>query len=222
MPGFPSFESGEPQRVSDDPVIPDDLTTKLAAVNVLLQSISESPVASLDTSLSVDVAAAVQAIDEMDRKIQTKGWHFNREDALTLSPSEDGTISLPANCVWVSNAYWTSTGLAVRVAQRGNSLYDRDNHTYLFTQEVTVDMVQKLTWEEMPEYARQAITEAAVDVFQVRLQGSSIIKATSEKAVQGAMALLEQREDEADEQNNIGGNAFVGNTLYGGPRRRLR
>jgi hypothetical protein len=202
-------------------VLPDDLTTKLNAVNVLLQSIGESPVASLDTSLSVDVAAAVQTLDEITRSFQTKGWHWNREDALTLAPDVNGNIQLPANYLWVANAYWSSTGAPCRVAERARMLYDRDNHTAIFTDSVDLDLVVKLEWEEMPEYARQYITIAAARQLQARLQGSSIVNRVTEDEVNAALALAEQREDEADEANSIVGNRFTQNVLGDrGVRRR--
>jgi hypothetical protein len=34
------------------------------------------------------------------------------------------------------------------------------------------------------------------------------------------MALMEQREDEAEEQNNVGGNRYVDRVFNRGPRRR--
>jgi hypothetical protein len=75
-------------------------------VNVLLQSIGESPVASIDTSLSVDVAAAIQTLDEVDRAVQIRGWHWNREDSYELTPDGTSEVALPANYLWVGNAYW--------------------------------------------------------------------------------------------------------------------
>ena len=201
-------------------VLPPDLTTKLAAVNVLLQAISEAPVSSIDAEESVDVADALSTLAEFERSVQTKGWHWNREEDLVLAPDVDGSIQLPANCLWVANAYWTPSSTPVRVAERARKLYDRDNHTSIFTDSVTLDMVVKLEWEEMPEYARQYITIAAAQAFQARKQGSALVDRVTEKEVQAAWALIEQREDEADEQNSIGGNVYTSNLLHGRVRRR--
>jgi hypothetical protein len=51
-------------------------------------------------------------------------------------------------------------------------------------------------------------------------KGTSIIERVTEKAVQGAYGPLEQREDEAEEQNNVGGNRYVDRVFNRGPRRR--
>lgn len=202
-------------------VLPPDLTTKLAAVNVLLASISESPVSSLDASQSVDVSTASATIDEVDRAFQAKGWHWNREDGLELNPDSGGEIALPSNYLWVSNAYWVANSSPVRVAERGRKLYNRDAHTYIFQDGVFVDLVLKLEWEEMPDYARQYITIAAAELFQARSQGSSIVERVTRTDVEAKMALCEQREDEADENNNIGGNQYTQGVLGNrGVRRR--
>lgn len=200
--------------------LPSDLTTKLAAVNVLLSTIAESPVSSVDTSISVDVAAAVNALDEVDRALQTKGWHWNREESLSLSPDGSGEIVLPDNYLWVGAAYWTGSTSPVRVSERGRKLYNRDDHSYIFANPVSLDLVLKLDWEEMPEYARQYITIAAAELFQARQQGSSIVERVTRSDVEAKMALIEQREDEAEENNNVGGNRYVISTLGSRVRRR--
>jgi hypothetical protein len=86
---------------------------------------------------------------------------------------------------------------------------------------VSLDLVLKLEWEEMPEYARQYITIAAAELFQARLQGSSIVEKVTRGDVEAKLALVEQREDEAEENNSIGGNRYVQNVLGNrGVRRR--
>jgi hypothetical protein len=201
-------------------VLPPDLTTKLAAVNVLLSTIAESPVASLDTSISVDVATAVGALDEVDRALQTKGWHWNREDSLELSPDGSGEIALPENYLWIGAAYAVDNSSPLRVSERGRKLYNRDDHSYVFANPVALDLVVKLEWEEMPEYARQYITIAAAELFQARQQGSTIVERVTRSDVEAKMALLEQREDEAEENNNIGGNRYTLSVLGNRVRRR--
>lgn len=201
-------------------VLPPDLTTKLAAVNVLLSTIAESPVNSIDVSQSVDVATAIGSIDEVDRAFQTKGWHWNREDGMSMAPDTDGQIVLPANALWIGAAYWQDSVTPVRVAERARKVYNRDDHTFIFTDPIFLDLVVKLEWEEMPEYARQYITIAAAELFQARQQGSSIVERVTRVDVEAKMALVEQREDEAEENNSIGGNRYVQTVLGTRVRRR--
>jgi hypothetical protein len=135
-------------------------------------------------SLSVDVAPPCRPSTRWTRSFQTKGWHWNREDSLELAPDGNGDIALPANYLWVANAYWLDSSSPCRVAERARKLYNRDDHTYIFTDSVALDLVVKLEWEEMPEYARQYITIAAARQFQARLQGSSIVETASPDEVE--------------------------------------
>lgn len=199
--------------------LPPSLTDRLLAVNILLQSIGESPVNSVEISEAVDVAAASQAIDEIDLSVQSQGWHFNREEGITLTPNSSSEIVLPANCLSVAQAYpGPHSG---KLGERARKLYDRGNHTYKFTAPVQLDLIVRLEWEELPEYARRYITIRAAQLFQGRIQSSRIVGEVQQPEVDEAKAVLEQREDEANPQNAISGNAQVLSRLHGrGVRRR--
>lgn len=200
--------------------LPADLSSKLKAVNTVLSAIAEAPVSSLDTSQSVDVSSAVGILDEINLAVQSRGWHWNREEQLSLSPDPDGKIALPENCLWVANAYWEN-GAVARVVERARALYDRTNHTNVFTEAVVLDMVVLLDWEEMPEYARRLITIRAAKQKQGRHQGSSLVDQITDAEVGDALATMEQREDEADPKSQVYGNLDVKRTLSArGVRRR--
>ena len=53
--------------------------TQLEAVNVLLTTIGEAPVNSLSGKQTTDVAIAQQVLNEVNREVQSRGWHFNTE-----------------------------------------------------------------------------------------------------------------------------------------------
>lgn len=198
--------------------LPPSMSDRIDAVNVLLQAIGEAPVSSVDTSEAVDVAAASNALDEFDRAVQTRGWPWNREYAMELSPDSNGNILLPANCLSMTRAYPASG--SGRIVERGRKLYDQENHTYTFTESVKVDMVLKLDWEELPEPARRYITIWAAQQYQGRLQTSAGVDRILQAAVDEARAQLGHSEDEADEANVITGNAYVASRLHGNINRR--
>lgn len=202
-------------------VLPPDLTTKLAAVNILLQSIGESPVNSVDVSQAVDVASASATIDEVALSVQSEGWPWNSETSLPLGPDTGSLIQLPNNCLFVGCAYWEGNpGTPAPITERARQLYDTENHTYLFTQSVLVDMVLKLEWEEMPEYARRYITIRAAQLFQGRIQSSRIVQLVQQPEVDSALAVLEQARDKADPLNSITGNRQQFSRVYGRNMRR--
>lgn len=202
-------------------VLPSDLSTELAAVNVLLRVIGEQPVQSIDPVESADAESARDTIQEWSRSVQARGWHWNREDAFPLSPNSDGEVLLPANCSFVSKAYWDAHGSSpCKFSERGRKLYDREHRTYVWTSDVYVDMILQLEWDELPEYARQAIIYKAAHDFQMRELTSSTVARVTEEDVSLAWATLEQREDEADTANAVTGNKHVQNSLSGRLQRR--
>lgn len=194
------------------------MSDRIDAVNVLLQAIGEAPVSSVDTSEAVDVASASNCLDEFDRAVQAKGWPWNREYAMILTPDSNGNIPLPANCLSMTRAYPASG--TDRIVERGRKLYDQTNHTYAFTSAVTVDMILRLDWEEMPEVVRRYITIWAAQQFQGRVQTSAGVDRILDTAVEEARAQCGHSEDEADQHNSITGNAYVYSRLHGNLRRR--
>ena len=75
-------------------------TSELQAVNTLLSIIGEAPVNSITGNTGVDVSIAVQILDETNVEIQSRGWHFNTEEEVTLSiDSSNSKIPVSANVV---------------------------------------------------------------------------------------------------------------------------
>jgi hypothetical protein len=202
-------------------ILPPTVPDKLFAVNVLLQAIGEAPVNSIEVSESVDVAAAVQTLDEISLAVQSKGWHWNREHGMSLSPNSEGNIVLPTNNLRVVKAVREASSLPERVAERGTRLYDQSNHTYQFTEALKVDLILFLAFDELPAYAIRYITIRAAKQFQGRLQTNSLVDRITDEEVADAITTMEQAEDEAQTHNSITGNAQNYNRTHGRARRRV-
>lgn len=202
---------------------PAALTTQLKAINTCLSAIGESPVNSLDTSGSIDVANAQGVIDEVTLAVQAEGWSWNIETNFTLSVTTKNIIPLPDMCLSVSSAYWSpGTPPCQTLVERNRQIYDSEAHTFTFTKPVIVDMLVYLSWEEMPEVARRYITIRAAQQFQGRYQSSSFVNSITEEEVARARTLLEQMEDVVNPHNSIYDNPETYRRLYGrGVRRRL-
>jgi Tail tubular protein len=203
-------------------ILPPTLPSKQDAVNVLLQAIGEAPVNSIEVSESVDVAAAVQALDEISLAVQTKGWHWNREYGLKLTPNSQNQLVLPDNTLRVVKAYDEAPQLPRKVAQRGARLYDQQNHTFTFDDPLLVDLILFLAYEDIPAYAARYITIRAAMQFQGRLQTNSSVTRITEDEVAQAVAIVEQAEDEAQTNNGINNNTEVYSRVHGRARRRTR
>lgn len=136
-------------------------TTELEAVNALLHTIGEAPVNTLTGSLPVDASMARRLLHRKSRTLQTKGWAFNQDLDLPLSPMTDGTIPVPNNALSIDPVYRDR-----RLTIRAGKLYDRTLRTDVFTSPVLVNITYFLPFEELPEYARQYITVSAGRQFQ--------------------------------------------------------
>jgi hypothetical protein len=167
-------------------------TTKLEAVNIMLSSIGDAPVNSLTSGL-VDAEMAETILDATSRDVQSQGWHFNTEINFTLAQIANGEVPIPSNCLKVDQIAGQSDRDLI---QRGRKLYDRNNHTFIIGENVKVDMVLLLDFEELPEAARRFVTLKAARVFQDRAVGSAELHGFQEK--DEMRAWVEMRDAEAD------------------------
>jgi hypothetical protein len=185
--------------------------TELDAVNIMLSTIGESPVSSLAADAStVDVSLARQILREVTIQVQETGWHFNTEIGWVMAPTAEGEILIPANCVQIDSS---GTSAALDVAMRGNRLYDRVNHTFVFTTSVTVDMIILLDFSEIPQAARHYTTIRAARVFQQRIVGSDALSSYTEKDELRARAALKKLDSNTADYNILSGSWSVARVL---------
>jgi hypothetical protein len=147
-------------------------TTELEAVNSMLATIGEAPVNTLDNSGLIDVAQARATLAEVSRKIQAGDWHFNREDNYILTPDYNGIIQVPFGVLKIDTVMESQD---IDITVRGNKIYNRKDHTFVFEKALHVDMTVLLEWEDLPEPARQYIVARASREFQRRVVGSGTL-----------------------------------------------
>jgi len=145
-------------------------TTKLEAVNMLLEGIMESPVNSVDGSGLQEADLASVMIDRVSREVQKKGWHWNTLINYTITPDTDGNIILPSATLGVDTM---GPSCNLDLVQRGSKLYDRENNTFEIGKTVTTELVLNLPYDELPENARWFIAVRATRKFQQKQLGSS-------------------------------------------------
>lgn len=170
-------------------------TTELEAVNTMLAAIGESPVSTVDDTGVVDAVMAKQTLDSTSRQVQSRGWHFNTEPGVVLTPTFPGKeLIVPSTTLRVDPVDTTKN-----LVQRGKKLYDLKNRTYKFDDEVEVDMVVLLPFEELTEPARWYITQRASRIFQENTVGSELIEQFAFRNETQALAQLHEAElDNAD------------------------
>lgn len=186
-------------------------TTELQAVNVMLGTIGESRINSLEASSAVaESAIARDLLQEVLVEVLSKGWHFNTEYDFPLSPdTQTKEIRLPSNCIECD----TSPSPHVDVAVRGNRLYNKKTHSYSFDSSLKVEMIVLLTFEELPQAAREYIKIRAARKFQKRFLGSDTLDGFTEEDERTAKALLEKYDARTADYNILSGSYDVARIL---------
>jgi hypothetical protein len=165
--------------------------TKLEAVNVMLGTIGESPIATLNSTGSAYVAIAKAVLDEVSRDIQAEGWHFNTQNKVALARDVGGKIPVPSNALKVDVSLYHSDK---DITERNGYLYDLINHTDVFTDTLYCDIVFGLDFEELPQVARRYISLRAARIFSARVLGDEDIYRTASAEESEAKAAFESAE----------------------------
>lgn len=178
-------------------------TTELEAVNIMLSGIGESPVNSLATEVTADVSMARHILQEISKDIQCEGFQWNTEDNYPLTPDIHGHILLPPSAVRVH----FREADAREVVLRGNQLYDRIGHTYIFPKRVVIfcTITLILPFEQLPEAARRYTTLKALRVFQERVVGSNQLSQFHQADEVRARTLMLSEERRQDRPNLLKG-----------------
>jgi hypothetical protein len=139
--------------------------TELDAVNLIRGSVGKAPVSSLTTT-NPDVIAAQLRLKNSCTELQTKSWWFNTELSFQLSPNTTDEILIPNNALEVRTqdpfTYLTT---------RGNRIYNPRDNTYKFTEPVTVEMLLRLDFSELPYVAANFVQYDAARKFQADFDG---------------------------------------------------
>lgn len=137
----------------------------LEVINACLGTMGETPLSSLADPHSYK-AAAQACLDRVDKRIQAKGWWFNKE-RITIPPSAiDSKYYLPGDVIELQadDVQW---------AQRGRLVYDKERGTYTGTTPIKVGIVRRLDFDIIPEVVAQYIGMSAVLEFQKSYDGDS-------------------------------------------------
>jgi hypothetical protein len=137
--------------------------TELECVNKMLLLLGEAPVVTLDDLTFAEASLARQVLQEDSVSIQQQGFYWNTLN-LTLQPDISGYIYLPEGTLRMD-----PVDKASYYIKRGNRLYDGENNTYVIAEDVEVELIQFLSWDEVPEVVRHYITIKAARRFLTRM-----------------------------------------------------
>jgi hypothetical protein len=187
-------------------------TTELEAVNLMLWSIGESPVETLDDATLSDAESALALLRRSNRLIQTAGWHFNTDRKRLFTRDVDSFINLPPETLEVDTDgcnNWRD------VQNRAGKLWDSDNNTFVFTEDLKLNIVLLKPFTEIPQAARDYITEEAGCIFQTGAVGSDLLYKFSEERKMQCRALLLRADNRTKDPNMLTGSSTVAQMVYG-------
>lgn len=142
------------------------VSTELDAINLILSGIGEAPVNSLTESESIDVDNARSLLSTVSRSIQRQGWQFNTVSNVTVMP-DTNSKKIRYNPSWIKIA---ATNGEVLV-KRGDFLYNLSENTDTFTDEIQLNIIEALDFEDLPDEFKAFITAEAAILFQARYLG---------------------------------------------------
>nr|WP_316651525.1 hypothetical protein [uncultured Gellertiella sp.] len=170
--------------------------TLLQAVNTLLQAVRVASVMSLDTDdLNTDASSAKDAIEEASREVQLRGYEFNTSYDYTLLPNPAGEVELPLNTLKV-RAIRCKTR---RLVKRGLKLYDNRKNTFTIGENVEVDLVSFLPFDDLPESFKLYVTGLAARRWCLPKMPSGSTFQYTEEMLKAALVLAEQEDAEGSD-----------------------
>ena len=152
--------------------------TELSAVNSILGSIGQSPITALnDTALqNPEISFIYNLLQEVNKDVQTTGWHFNTQTKVKQSPDANGNYIVPVDAI----LYDISDGQIDRnrdVVRRSGKLYDLVHQTDVFTQDFYFDIISLLPFTDLPPaIQRYIIARASVRAAVQLVSNADLVK----------------------------------------------
>jgi len=188
--------------------------TELDAVNMMLMSIGQSPVNTITSTGIKDVAVAELMLHNASRAIQSSGWAFNTDFAVTLTPDGNNRILVGTNVMHIDptdpSEDWVQRYDATNTAM---SLYDVVNQTFDRTTPLDCDIHYFYAFEQIPQVARDYIALVAGQQFQAQNVSSELLFRFEEKDITLALGRLMRAQSLTKDRNVFQGVGCV-NQIY--------
>ena len=178
--------------------------TKLDAVNLMLASIGQTPLNSLDTSGIRDAAIAELSLDMTTRQVLSSGWSFNTDRNYEIATDVSDNILVPANALYIE-----PSSRSYAQVERDNAgtrmMWDLEEHTFTITvSPIEYDIIRAYEFNEIPQAARGYIATRAARLFQSQVIGSDILFKYTEIHERESFATFQKLERRAKNHNIFG------------------
>jgi len=173
------------------------LDTELSAVNSILGSIGQSPVTSLDFT-NPEISFIHNLLREVNVDVQNEGWSFNTEYHVTYSPDTNGYFVIPPNVIRF-DVHDNQNIKTTDVVKRNGRLYDKYNHTDVFTGDLNLDVVTLYEFNDLPSVFQRYITYRAAGRAAAQLVGNpQLVQLLATQEAQARAACMEYECDQGD------------------------
>ena len=174
-----------------------DLDTELSAVNSILGAIGQSPLTTLNFD-NPEVAMIFNLLRDANVDTQAEGWHFNTEKHVKFSINTDGKIVI-GNDILSMDLHDNYTKRTKNLVRRNGFLYDKTDHTDVFTEDQDLDIVRLYQFEDLPIVFRRYITYRASRVAATKLVANpQLAKLLAQQEALARAALMEYECNQGD------------------------
>ena len=174
-----------------------DLDTELSAVNSILGAIGQSPLTTLNFD-NPEVAMIFNLLRDANVDTQAEGWHFNTEKHVKFAKDINGKIAI-GNDILSMDGHDNYTKRTRDLVRRNGFIYDKMEHTDVFTEDLDLDVVRLYNFEDLPIVFRRYITYRASRVAATKLVANpQLAKLLAQQEALARAALMEYECNQAD------------------------
>ena len=155
-----------------------DTDTELSAMNSILGAIGQAPLTTLNFD-NPEVSFIYNLLRDANVDTQAEGWHFNTEKHVKFAIDANGKIAI-GDDILSMDLHDNQARRTHNLVRRNGFIYDKQDHTDVFTADLDLDIVRLYNFEDLPivfrrfiiyRASRQAATQLVANPALVRLLG---------------------------------------------------
>ena len=174
-----------------------DIDTELSAVNNILGAIGQSPLTTLNFD-NPEIAFIYNLLRDANVDTQAEGWHFNTEKHIKYSPDANGKIAIGDDILSI-DLNDNEARRTYNLVRRNGFLYDKQDHTDVFTSDIDLDVVRLYLFEDLPIVFRRFITYRASAAAATQLVANpNLVRLLTNQAGLARAALQEYECNQGD------------------------
>ena len=174
-----------------------DLDTELSAVNSILGAIGQAPLTTLNFD-NPEVAFIFNLLRDANVDTQSEGWHFNTEKHVKFAIDANGRIAI-GNDIVSMDLHDNYNKRTMDLVRRNGFLYDKIDHTDVFTSDLDLDIVRLYNFEDLPIVFRRYIVYRASRIAATQLVANAgLVRLLGVQEQQARAALQEYECNQAD------------------------